>query len=125
MKLSKLVDPSFQAALRKLASQDVPLRSAFKLKGMIKQVNDALAKYDEVRTDALKRYGDKDEKGELVLDENRSVKLSEDNAQNFVKELNELLNDGVEISNLKIAELGDKAALTTSELMLLEDVILD
>lgn len=126
MKLSKLVDPQFQVALRKLASQEVPLRSAFKLKGMIKQVNEALTKYDEVRTDALKRYGDKDDDGGLLLDEGgKNVKLSENNAQAFVKELNDLLNDEVDIGSLKISDLGDNLSLSTTELILLEDIILD
>lgn len=126
MKLSKLVDPQFQVALRKLASQEVPLKSAFKLKGMIKQVNDALAKYDEVRTDALKRYGTKDDSGELVLEENgKNVKLSEENAQAFVQELNDLLADDVEIGSLRISDLGNNLSLSTTELILLEDVILD
>jgi hypothetical protein len=126
MKLSKLVNPEFQVALRKLATQEVPLRTAFKLKGMIKQVNEALAKYDEVRTDALKRYGDKDDKGELVLDEGgKNVKLSEDSAQGFVKELNDLLNDEIEIGGVKVADLGENCSLSTTELMLLEDIIQD
>lgn len=126
MKLSKLVDPQFQVALRKLASQDVPLRSAFKLKGMIKQVNEALAKYDEVRTEALKRYGDKDDNGELVLEQGgKNVKLSEESAQAFVEELNNLLNDEIEVGSVKISDLGNNLSLSTTELILLEDVIVD
>lgn len=124
MKLNKLVDPAFQTALRKLTTQEVPLKSAFKLKSIIKQVNDALTKYDEVRTEALKRFGEKDSDGNLIVDDNKSVKLSEDSAQAFIKELSELLADEVQVDTLNVADLGDKLSMTTSELMLLEDVIL-
>jgi hypothetical protein len=125
MKLSKLVDPTFQTALKKLSTQDIPFRSAFKLKGMIKQVNEALADYENVRVDALKRFGEKDDKGELVVAEGGSVKLSEENAQGFVKELQDLLNDNIDIGSLKVADLGDKLSMSAAELMALEDILLD
>ena len=125
MKLSKLVDPQFQNALRKLAAQDVPMKANKQLRNIMKQVNAALAEYDAVRTEALTRYGDKNEAGELIVDEGKSVKLSEDNGQQFVKELTELLNDDIEISTLKVADLGDKPTMSTAELMLLEDILLD
>ena len=69
MKLSKLVDPQFQAVLRKLAAQEIPLRTAFKLKGIIKTGNDELAKYDEVRGDALKRLASDINLGNVKLSE--------------------------------------------------------
>jgi len=125
MKLSKLVDPTFQAALKKLSTQDIPLKSAFKLKGVIKQVNEALTNYENVRVDALKRFGEKNDSGDLVVGEGGSVKLSEDNAAGFVKELNELLNSDIDVGSVKVSELGDKLSIGTTELMALEDLLVD
>jgi hypothetical protein len=125
MKLSKLVDPQYQAILRKLSSQEVPLRTAFKLRGIIKTASDELSKYDEVRGEALKRLGDKKEDGSLEVDAQGTVKLNEDNMKVFVAQLNELLDSDVNIGNLKLNELGDKASLTANELLVLDGFIVE
>jgi len=125
MKLSKLIDPQFQAALRKLAAQDIPLKTAFKLRGTIKRGNDELAKYDEVRADTLKRLGDRTEAGDLDVDANGTVKLSADSMKLFVDQMNDLLKMDVDLGSVSINELGDKLALTTSELITLDDLITD
>src|ERR1700677_395586 len=91
MKLGKLVNPNYQAVLKNIAAQEIPLRTAFKLRGIIKFGNDEFLKYEEVRADALKRFGDKNEDGSLNADANGTVKLSEENMKLFVEELNALL----------------------------------
>ena len=73
MKLSKIVDPQFQGAVKKLAAQELPLRTAFTLRGVIKSLNDELSKYDEVRNEALQKLGEKKEDGSLNIDERGSV----------------------------------------------------
>lgn len=125
MKLGKLVDPNYQAILKKLALQEIPLRTAFKLRGIIKVGNDEFAKYEEVRADALRRFGDKKEDGSLDMDANGTVKLSDDNMKLFVSELNALLVLDVNVGKIKIDELGDKASLTAQELMILDDLIIE
>jgi len=123
MKLGKLVDPQYQAVLRKLASQEIPLRTAFKLRGIIKTGNDEFAKYEEVRADALKRFGKRKEDGSLDADEKGTVALSEENMTQFVAELNALLSTDVDVGTIKISELGEKASLTAQELTILDDLI--
>ncbi len=125
MKLSKLVDPQFQAAIKKLAAQDVPLRAAFKLRGIIKIAGEELVKYDEVRGEALKKLGDKNEDGSLVMDGNGSVQLSKENMETFVAELNSLLACDINAGVIKLSELGDKASLTTQDLIILDSLITD
>jgi len=125
VKLSKLVDPQYQAILRKLSSQDIPLRAAFKLRGIIKSGNDELVKYDEVRGEALKRFGEKKEDGSLNIDDKGTVALSDDNRTQFINELNVLLNTDIDLGKIKLEELGDKCSLTTQELIVLDDLITD
>lgn len=125
MKLSKLVDPQFKTVLTKLASLDIPLRTAFKLRGIIKTNNDELAKFEEVRSEALKRFGDKKEDGTLNADDKGNIHLSEENMKQFVAELNALLVLDVSIGTIKVDELGDKTALTAQELIILDDLITD
>jgi len=125
MKLGKLVDPQFQTVLRKLATQEVPLRTAFKLKGLIKIVNDELSKYEEVRSEALKRFGNKKEDGSLEIDDKGVVKLSEENMNAFIAELNALLATDAELGSLKLSELGEKASLTAGELTILDTLVVE
>jgi len=125
MKLSKLVDPQYQAILRKLGAQEIPLKTAFKLRGIIKVGNDELAKYEEVRGEALKRLGDKKEDGSLDIDEKGTVNLSGDNKQKFIDELNALLNTDISVGTIRLDELGDKVSLTTQDLLILDDLIVD
>jgi len=125
MKLSKAIDPQFQIALRKLSTQEIPLRTAFKLKGIVKRVNEELTKYDEVRGEALKRLGDKNEDNSLMVDENGGVKLSDANLKEFTEELTALINTDIDVGTIKLNDLGDKLSMITNELMLLDDVIID
>lgn len=123
MKLSKLVDPQYQVILRKLAAQELPLKTAFKLRGIIKISNDELAKYEEVRSEALKRLGNKKEDGSLDVDDKGTVQLNDDNMQSFIRELNTLLATDLDVGTLSVSELGDKVTLTTQELIILDDLI--
>lgn len=125
MKLRRLIDPQFQIALRKLAAQDVSLKSAFKLKGTVKRLTDALTTYDEVRTEALKRLGKKKEDGALDVDETGNVQLEASNLASFTAEMNALLDTDIDLGTLKGSELGDKVSLTTSELMILDELVLE
>ena len=123
MKLNKIVDPQFQGTLRKLAGQDLPLRAAFALKGVINNVNGELKKYDEVRSEALQRLGEKDDNGKVIVNENGSVKLSEDNMKLFISEMDALLTTNVEIGAVGIKDLGDKCSLSASDLLILDDIV--
>jgi hypothetical protein len=124
MKLGKLVDPQFQLILRKLANQEMSLRTAFKLKGIVKRLSDELLKYDEVRTEALKRLGNKNEDGSVDIDGNGQVKLSEDNLALFAKEIDALLATEVDIGSISAADLGDKVSMSTADLLVLDFVVI-
>jgi hypothetical protein len=112
-------------AMRKLTTQEMPLKAAFALKGIVKTVNAELMKYDEVKLEALRRLGEKDEKGELIVQGDGTVKLNEENTKQFVDELNQLLNTEISIGSIKLSDLGEKATLTANELSLLDDIIVE
>lgn len=124
MKLARVSNQMFQIALQKLISQPLPLRAAFKLRGVAAKVKEEYAKFEEVRRAALEKYGTKDEEGKLVL-ENNNVKLSPENLEAFAKELSDLGLTDIEVSSLKLSELGDKAELSADEVELLSDIVVD
>lgn len=123
MELSKIIDPQFQSTLRKLASQDLPLRAAFALKGIVNNVNGELKKYDEVRGEALQRLGEKGDDGKVVVNDSGSVKLSEDSMKNFMEEMNALLTTTVDVGSVSVKDLGDKCSLSAGDLLALDGLV--
>jgi hypothetical protein len=125
MKLGKVVSPMFQKAFSKLATQELPLRAAFLIKGIAKQIQDEIKKYDDSRMEALKRLGTVKEDGKLEQDENQNVKLSPENMQKFTEELQGLLDVDVTISSIKISDLGSNAQLSAADASALEELIVE
>lgn len=125
MKLGKVVNPVFQNAFRKLANQQLPLRAAFLVKGISKQIQDEITKYDASRMDALKRFGTTKEDGTLESDENGNVQLSDENMKKFQEELQALLDIDVTVSSIKINDLGPSAQLSAAEASVLDDLIVE
>jgi len=125
MKLGKVVNPVFQNAFRKLATQDLPLRAAFLVKGISRQIQDEIAKYDASRMEALKKLGTVKEDGKLELEENGNVKLSEENMKKFSEELQSLLEVSVPISSIKINDLGASVQLSAAEASALEEIVVE
>jgi uncharacterized cupredoxin-like copper-binding protein len=50
----------------------------------------------------IKKYGEKDENGELVTDENNNCKINNEFINDFSNELNELIESEIEINANKI-----------------------
>jgi hypothetical protein len=120
MKLSNLIDPRFKQAMTSLNQQQLPLKTAFKLKGIINSVDVELKKYEEVRQAALSKYGKKKEDGSLDADENGNIPLEGESAEGFVKELNELLTLEIELPSVSASELGSSVTMSSGELFLLD-----
>ncbi len=125
MKLGHIADNRFHEVLAKLANAPLPLKVAFKLKGIVKVVRDEHAKYEEVRKEALMKYGAKNEDGTLKQDEKGNVTLEGEGAKAFVSELNELFASEVQVASIKLSELGDDIHMTLEEIELLEGIIVD
>lgn len=123
MKLSKIIDPRFMPALRKLLPETLPLKTAFKLKGIVKKVDEAIENYEDLRKVALKKYAILDEKGELVVDDKGNAQFEDGQLQKFVKELEGLVNVEIDFPKVKLEDLGDELRLSVDEVMVLEDLI--
>lgn len=122
MKLAKIIDPRFTNSFKKLTAEALPLKTAFKLKDTAKKIEEAFTKYEELRKVAINKYGKKDDKDTLVMDENGNVEFADDQMELFIKELQELVNVEVEVAKIKIDDLGDGLKLSAEELMFLEDL---
>lgn len=125
MKLARLTDARLHAALRKLSSAQVPLRVAFKLKGLQAKVDEELKKFDTVRQEALEKFGKKDADGKVVVKPDGTVEFEGDSLKEFAAQLNELGQTDIEVPTIKVDEIGDKVVLSADELMLLEGVVVE
>lgn len=128
MKLARIVDPRFRTALQKIVNATgLPIRTAFRLKGIVKTVNEEYSKYEELRENLLNLHGSKDADGKLIIIENSNppaVKLEGENLQLFAKELSELANEEIQLSKLKLSELGD-IQVTFEDVEMLDGLLID
>lgn len=125
MKLARLVDPKFHSALEKLTTESLPLKVAFRLKGIAKTVREEFAKYEELRQEALSKFGKKDENNKLVLDDAGNVQFEGASLQEFAKEIGALANEEIDLPTIKLSELGDKITMTLEEIEWLDGLIVE
>ena len=124
MKIKTLVNPQFFNSLRKVMNAEIPVSLAWKLKGTVQFLEQQHKAYDEMRRELLAKHGEKDEKGEQKTDEVGNVSFKDDNAkEKFIAAHKELLEQDVELeSKIKISDIAN-IRLTTSDLLILEDIL--
>lgn len=125
MKLARLTDSRFHAALRKLSAQPMPLRMAFKLKGITAAIDVELKKFEECRHCALETFGKKSEDGKVVTKPDGTVEFEPDQLREFASQLNELGQTDIEVGSVKMDELSDKVELSVDELGLLDGILVE
>ena len=110
--------------LQKLAAKELKARLALQIARLLKEAERELANFNEVRMNLIKKYGEKDENGELITDENGNCKIEQVGLDTFSKELNDLVTMEVEINANKI-KLDDIDGLdfTPTEMVALEPFI--
>lgn len=123
-KLGVMVGNKFQESLVKLSKSDMPLKTAFKVKGLIKSVAEESKKFNELRDQLVDKYGQKDADGKLIVGEDQSVPIQKDKLEEFSKSFQELLDVEVELPQVSANDLG-KVELSGADLFVLESVIGD
>jgi hypothetical protein len=76
---------------------------ALQISRLLKEGEREIQNFNEVRTNLINKYGEKDENGELITDENKNCKILNDKIETFSKELNELVDMEIEINSNKIS----------------------
>lgn len=110
--------------LQKLAQKELKARTALKVARVLKEADREMTNFNEVRMNLIKKYGEKDENGELVTDDKGNCKILPEGIDEFSKELNDLVTMEVEINAnpLKLDDLGE-LDFTPSEMSGLEAFI--
>ena len=88
--------------LQKLSQKELKAKLALQISRILKEGEREIQNFNEVRTNLINKYGEKDSEGQLVTDENDNCKIPNDQVDNFSKELNELVNMDIEINANKV-----------------------
>ena len=122
VKISDLLNST--EVLQKLAGTELKAKLAWQVGRLLKAADKEIQEFNETRMNLIKKYGEKDESGELVTDEGGNCKIVESNVVEFQNELNELINTEIEINAnpLKIESLED-LDFTPAEMSNLEPYI--
>lgn len=116
--------PEFNKTLTKLSKQDLPLAVAYKVKNIMKCIIEEQKTFFEMRNTLTEKYGDKNKDGKVEVKEDK-VHFSGENAKKFAKEFKELCAIKIKTPTIRKGELGGNVTLSASDLLLLEDIILD
>lgn len=114
MKLYQLIES--KDSLKKLnTAEGLPFKTALSIAKDIKEIDEVLQVYENKRRELINKYGEKDEKGELVT-EGDNVKLT--NRAAFTNEFNTLAMEDVdiEIKKISVDDLENVTSLTPSDI---------
>ena len=111
-------------ALQKLAGTELKAKLSWQVSRILKAADAEIQSFNETRMNLIKKYGEKDENGELITDEQGNCKIVPDGIESFTNELNELIKSEVEINanKLDINLFGD-IDFTPSDMAALEPFI--
>jgi len=117
MKMKMFEIRNMKDPLTKLIEKEIPARAAFRLNNLVKQFDNYLTEIEQYRVKLINTYGTKnEEKGEIEVPPKKM--------RDFMKEMNELLGEEVEIDfkPININMFGDDLMLSTKDLMILEKI---
>lgn len=83
--------------INELMTEALPSRAAYQVAKMAKAMSDEYKIFEDMRLKLIKKYGKKDEQGELVIDERNQYTVPKENMEAFTKEFNELTASKVEL----------------------------
>ena len=118
MKLSMKKLTQIKPSLQKLLSQDIPVKTSFKLTKWIKTLNPEYESFEESRKKLFEKYGTKNIEGNLEIKPEKAVI--------FNKEFKELLKIEVDVKldKIKLEDLGEKIEISPLDLSNLVEILI-
>lgn len=110
--------------LQKLAQKDFKAKLAWSIARLLKAAEGEIQNFNETRMNLIKKYGEKDEKDELITDDKGNCKIRPEVVNEFSNELNELIGAEVELNANKI-DIGllEDVEFTPAEMAVLEPFV--
>ena len=94
-------------SMKYLMDISLPAKTAYKVAKLAQGMENELKLFSDAREKLVRKYANKDENNELIVDENNQITVAQDNIETYQKELSELLDTEVkfEVSKISIDEL--------------------
>lgn len=110
--------------LKGLSQKPLKARPAYAISKILKAADAEMTTFNDTRMELIKKYGEKDETGELKSDENGNVHIVDEMLSTFNKELQDLLSTSIDINanKIRIEDIGD-VEFTPAEMAQLDDFI--
>ena len=106
---TKIMQQSFKGSL------------AFKIARLARELDTEMKTFNEERQKIIQKYGNKDENGELIVDENGNVKFDNANIEEINQEFSSLLETELEINADKLPmDSIDNFEITPQEMLNIE-----
>lgn len=110
--------------LQKLSQKDFKAKLAWSIARLLKAAEAEIQSFNEARLNLIKKYGEKDDAGELITDEKGNCKIEAGSTEEFSNELSELIKTEVEINANKIdINLLEDIDFTPSDMAILEPFV--
>lgn len=109
---------------RELSAKALPVKTAFKIARLIRELNKENTTFDESRRQIIEKFAERDENGRIKQTPEGNIQLQQDKIEECNNELVELLNTTIEINvdKINIDALGD-IELTPAQMINLEAFI--
>ena len=122
VKISDIINST--ETLQKLGKMELKAKLAWQVARLLKALDTEVQQFNETRMEVIKKYGEKDENGELVTDEKGNCTIQQENVGKFQEELTDLINAEIEINanKIKIESIED-IDFTPTEMNALEPFI--
>lgn len=122
VKISELLNST--ETLQKLSQKDFKAKLAWTISRLLKAAEAEIQGFNEARMNLINKYGEKDEKGELITDDKGNCRIENEYINDFSNELDDLIGSEVEINANKI-DIGllENVDFTPADMALLEPFI--
>lgn len=111
-------------ALREISTKEFPGSTTFKIARLIRELDKEIQLFEEERMKIANKYGEKDENGNLIPQENGTIKIPDDKVQECNEEFQALFNTQVEINANKLPiEIFNSIEMTPTQAMNLESIV--
>lgn len=111
-------------ALREISTKEFPGSVTFKIARLIRELDKEIQLFEEERSKIANKYGEKDENGNLVIQEGGNIKILDNKIQDCNEELQALFNTQVEINANKLPiDIFDSIEMTPTQAMNLEAIV--
>lgn len=112
------------SVLKEVSNKNFPGSTTFKIARLMRELSKESLLFEEQRMKIVKEYGEKDEKGELILQPDGTVKVPPEKIDECNDKLTALFNTEIRINAEKLQEESfNDVEITPAQALLLEPII--